>query len=130
MARRSRSSAQRDSSVISNLLHVPVSFGVPKVLRLLEDRREFNPDDVFRRARSVSRRDFSGIIDVGRSGGIGGSSRMPRSVFGFAVPDKVLICIRRKQRREVLFAKKRMRSGAGGSRRFNYYSAVSCGRRS
>lgn len=83
------------------------------------DRRLFHPDpESFSPGRVVVRR-----------------SRDPRkdayyfksSVFGFESPRQVSICVRRKQRREVLFA--RNRAGGGGRRKrpkFTEYSRVRC----
>lgn len=45
----------------------------------------------------------------------------------FKAPAKTLLCIRRAQRKEVLFAKRKTRKGAGASRRRrNPFSEVSC----
>lgn len=51
--------------------------------------------------------------------------RLPYN-FSFISPRRVLVCIRRKQRRKVLFAKKRTRRGSGSSRRITRYSRISC----
>lgn len=46
--------------------------------------------------------------------------------MGFAVPKRVLVCVRRKQRREVIHAKRLTRKGAGSPKRRNIWSAISC----
>lgn len=45
---------------------------------------------------------------------------------GFAAPKQVSVCIRRKTRRSVLFAKKRTRKGAGSRRKHNQWSSIGC----
>lgn len=49
-----------------------------------------------------------------------------RERLAFALPKRVLVCVRRKQRREVLFAKKRTGRGSRSRKRFNVYSQVRC----
>lgn len=44
----------------------------------------------------------------------------------FKVPHDVLVCLRRKIRREVLHALKLKKSGGGGRRRRNQYSDIEC----
>jgi len=44
----------------------------------------------------------------------------------FAVPELVVPCIKRKIRREVIFAKKLRKKGSGGSRRRNIWSEIKC----
>lgn len=51
--------------------------------------------------------------------------------IGFEDPSRVMICVRRKQRREVIFAKKLGGAAGRRKRRFkppsrNYYSDVDC----
>lgn len=59
-----------------------------------------------------------GIRDVG-------VSRLSTQV-GFSRPAEVGICVRRKERREVLHAKRRIRKGRGGGRRQHWYSKIKC----
>lgn len=49
-----------------------------------------------------------------------------KGVIAFAQPDQVVLCVRRKERREVLFAKKKTRRGPGGPRRRNWTTFISC----
>lgn len=115
------SSVQRDITTLSlaelyarRLLRplVPVTFSLPEI----EDRREFHPLKGVRPARVLSRT----------------SQRMLRphatqpGVLRFSVPEKVAICIRRKRRREVLFAKRQTGRGAYSRKYRNYWSDVSC----
>lgn len=46
--------------------------------------------------------------------------------LAFANPSRVVVCARRHQRREVLFAMRRTRKGAGARRRRTWRSNVSC----
>lgn len=83
----------------------------------IEDRRVFDPSGDFRSAD-----DFGGIPAPAR--------RIPRAdrrwaSVGFDRPREVLVCARRKERREVLFAKGK-RGGRGGRRRHNWWSKIRC----
>lgn len=93
----------------------PVSF-----LSQVEDRRRFDPSGFFRRAQALSV--LASSVRLKR--------RVPfnrRDVFKFAIPDHVAVCVRRKQRREVLHALKKTGAGARAERRRrNYLSEVSC----
>lgn len=126
MARRGRArSIQRDAADIANdplaLLDTPLlSPELEPVSRLDEfdpldiphDRRQFTfgEPEVYRLVTAPSVRQVTRRID-------------PKISFGD--PATVAICVRRKQRREVLFAKRRMR-GRGGARRRHWYSNVKC----
>lgn len=50
----------------------------------------------------------------------------PREQHVFTAPDNVIICLKRKIRREVLHALKLKKSGRGRRRRRNYHSNVRC----
>lgn len=126
MARR-RSHKQRDNNTITSrmLLHklaVPLPSLLPS-LRMIEDRREFYPDRL-RPARAL----FSDAADMVVARPLG--RRADLSVpfrLSFRDGSKVAICVRRKQRREVLFAD--LRTGKGSRvrrRRRNEYSDVRC----
>ena len=91
------------------------TFNYPLIL--LEDRRTFHPDGQFRLPASRYRSDVR-LVPKGSSHARG-KSRSVRSVLysappvpvGFARPDRVAICVRRKIRRQVIFA-----SGVGGGK--------------
>lgn len=93
------------------------------VLQLVEDRRLFHPLRYAVPARSMYRRADTKLTVpfVDNSHKV---QRLPSTVQ-FAVPRNVAICIRRKRRKEVLFAK-----GVGGSRvsrpKRNEFSDVRC----
>lgn len=44
----------------------------------------------------------------------------------FVVPRTVAVCVRRKERREVLHALGKVRKRGGGTRRQNYFSKIKC----
>lgn len=95
-------------------------------LNEIEDRRTWHPQGDVRPARRVlapaSR--FRVVRPVSTQASLVEASSVPISV-GFQDARRVLVCVRRKQRREVLFAK-----GYGGAgtppRRFSEYSKISC----
>lgn len=83
---------------------------------LLEDRRTFHPDGQFRLPAARFRSDTRLVIKGGSNGRSKGKIRQvlynaPPTAVGFARPTGVAICIRRKARRQVLFA-----AGVGGTR--------------
>jgi hypothetical protein len=54
-------------------------------------------------------------------------SRAPNFVrLNFQNPAAVAVCVRRKVRREVLFATKKRRKGARGRKHYNYWSQFGC----
>lgn len=127
---------RRDVNIANQRLPFAVSPHRPFGLRTFEDRRTFHFDGPYRAAtrfsgvpariglhRAVTRRyspkkNFSGLRP--ESG---------RSLVAFRDPDRVLICVRRRQRREVLFA--RRKTGRGGQKppKYSWFSRVTCGRR-
>lgn len=98
---------------------LPSTWSVPS----LEDRRTYHPENIFRPAASVTSSDRN--VNVKEP-----AKKFSRALpFGlqFAVPDNVAICVRRKQRREVIFAK---RKAGKGARRRNprrtWHSLIGC----
>lgn len=86
-------------------------------IRLVEDRREYHPDGPFRFARALYRDSARPVASPT------GASRVPVGI-SFKVPDHVAICVRRKQRKEVMIA----RGGRGSRKRKhrNIYSDMRC----
>jgi len=113
---------------------------VTNYLREFEDRRAFHPEGPTRPAASFSsprhrlvvyqRPDKQIYLQGGFQAPFGVSKLMDRVPVGvqFRTPYKVLICVRRKQRREVLHALQK--TGLGGGRQkspvFTEYSGVRC----
>lgn len=124
MARRSRRS-QRDTNVIASPLldnRTDLLGATERSLRSLfqeiEDLREYHPEGINRAARAISR--SSAREKIGKE------SPFTRQVKAFVEPDRVALCVRRKRRREVLFAKRKTRKGSGGAKRLNWRSFIHC----
>lgn len=120
MARRGRGSkVRRDAFVIASP-DLSLSSGLPVLSAPfveLEDLRDWSPvGPTNRRAFSLPR-SSAGLVDNGAL----------RRGVRFAVPEDVLVCVRRKTRREVIFART---GGGGGMRRGRRgrWSDVSCRR--
>lgn len=100
------------------------------------DRRNYHPDGFYRPALRFSgapARYSVGPASTRRSQSIkkkfsGLRPESGRSFLAFSDPGRVLICARRKIRREVMFA--RRKTGRVGQKRprFNWYSSISCRR--
>lgn len=120
---RNRYAGPRSPNSIARRSLVPAFHIRPLDLRVFEDRRSFYPERVYRPALSTSRRGFARVRE--RAALPRPSSMLRDLRFQFAVPQKVIICVRRKQRREVLHALGKTRGGSGRKRR-NSWSNVSC----
>ena len=92
------------------------------VLRELEDRRAFHPLSDLRPVRALVRT-ARRLVPARKPT----ASRMslPEKI-GFAVPKKVVVCVRRKQRREVIHALRLRGKGASSPKRRNIWSDVKC----
>lgn len=93
-------------------------------LTVLEDRRQFHPMRAWRPAFSIPRAAARLVAKEPRNARRFGAQT--RAVIAFANPRRVLVCLRRKARREVLLA-----LGQGGGRkgrkpRRTEYSDVRC----
>lgn len=113
------------NQTFQNLLQSPLS--------LYEDRRTFNPEGDLAPARSFNQSRHRLIypnsqpnVNKNRTPSNTRTIKYPSASIAFDNPDKVLICARRKIRKEVLHALKK--SGKTGQRRprYNYYSKISC----
>lgn len=112
-------------SLTRALLSPPSPAARPTVDRLIDDRREYHPLGFFKPATKISTGGPVGPLRVSRPTKAR-PGRLPVNV-GFTAPGDTAICVRRKQRKEVLHALKR--TGKGGARRrpkFNWFSRVSC----
>lgn len=106
---------------------------VTRPLTAYEDRRLFQPKKMVDSAMSFghpSRVVFKPHKRVApkTKSNVSGRGRLKKliSSFSFHVPKKTLICVRRKQRKQVLHALRK--SGKGGQRkpRRNTYSSIRC----
>ena len=93
----------------------------------IEDRRTFHPEGPNRPARSLSssRHRLRVPKTPSRYQYSLKKSYVPHEI-GFVDPERVLVCVRRRQRRQVMHAMKK--AGKRGQRRprRSYYSSVSC----
>lgn len=98
----------------------------PKDLRPIQDRRTWSPTR-HTSAASIDRPHHKLRLPVRA-----GKAQLSRphghlaSQIGFDQPRKVLICIRRKTRKQVLFAKRRTRKGSRSRKHRNYFSEIQC----
>lgn len=154
---RSRRNRRRDNNTIAKrqfARHQRFFYTSPKTknwirpnpyLTYFEDRRQWHPEGFYRPAASFSQaRHRLELLDQPQRSPPRHTNyqswRTPyiRSNFskhlayriGFQQPDRVLICVRRSIRREVLHALKKTGKGRGAKKppRFNYYSTISCRR--
>lgn len=88
------------------------------------DRREWHPEGKFRPAGTISRRDQARIVV--KSAPARTRNDISNRV-GFAVPKKVSVCVRRKQRKEVIHALRLTGKGSRSPRRIrDWYSDIDC----
>lgn len=102
------------------LLPIPVR----REVLAIGDRRQYHPERRLRPPVSVQRH-HRRLLEQPRPRTLG--ALQPFAKMKFAVPKGVAVCVRRKQRKEVLFAKRR--AGKGGPKRkprFNEWSRVKC----
>lgn len=97
-------------SPLDNMLHQTT---VDAFVRSLDDRRQFSPWGDFRPVASPALPSRNVVVN-----------RMSR--MRFAQPPMVTVCVRRKERREVMFAKNKAGGGSRRRKRFNYWSNVKC----
>lgn len=139
-------SITRSRLLDGNALGFTYRYPEPSTVSLLdiEDRRRWDPEGDYRPARSLV--GPASVIEVTRSVGAGpGASRkakspargfryrspfydFPAGKMEFRSPERVIKCVRRGERREVLFAKRKTGKGSKAPRTRDYWSDVSCGR--
>ncbi|WNK13802.1 MAG: hypothetical protein [Microvirus sp.] len=95
-------------------------------LRLLEDRRLFDPLGDYSRLRSVVGRPRVVVRNVNREAERARKSIFPPVSVGFAVPKNVALCKRRHERREVMHALRLTGRGAGSPKRRGPWSDIHC----
>lgn len=125
MARKRRRRNVRVASAYANprLVLPSISAGfldLGGLLRDVEDRRQFHPEQGARPARLIS-----GVRHRLRAPRVRGP-RLPIGV-AFENPLRVLTCVRRKVRKEVLFAKRKVGRGAAKKMpRWSWRSNIQC----
>lgn len=110
-------------------------------LTLYEDRRTWHPEGAQRPARSFnqSRHRLKDLLRrsrykptqyTRRASPLKNQNYLPPTTIAFQAPQKVLVCVRRKIRKEILHAfKKTGKSGRKQKKpRFGFYSRISCRR--
>lgn len=145
MARRRGKSSrgQRDTSDIASpnreldrVLLTPVRLTMPSIPDLsplpdsFDDRRMWHPDSPFHPSMSMLGPLPAEIVEApsrapSRRPGARPAARPGYKYPAYSMPSKVAVCVRRNDRREVLFAKKKMGRG-GGRRRRNEQSKIRC----
>lgn len=131
-ARRSPAPSVAPGRLIAPYRPPPLTVIRPRVsLQIIEDRRRFHPLGKLAPAATYSRRDQRRIVEkvraVTKQAVRTRAPVFPASDFGFAVPDKVAVCVRRKQRREALFAKRKTGRGARAqTRRRGPFTEIHC----
>lgn len=96
-----------------------------RLVRLVEDRRHFHPEGAF--APPLSFGFPKSRLVVRNANNVRKVTPFKVPVLkAFSVPKRVAVCVRRKERREVIHAKRLTAKGAGGSKRRNFWSDVSC----
>lgn len=108
---------------------MPVT-SVRSQLSEVEDRRRFHPDRV-KPVRSLRRHQVPVhlVTPNPKRPGLTPRASHARGVFsrmGFSAPKFVAVCIRRHERREVLFAKKRTGKGSRSPKRRGTLSHIRC----
>lgn len=146
MARRSRDKREDNSPSLMPALLRPTAPSVSPlpspartILQEIEDRRTYHPLGDARPARfstggpsriSVKDRSYNGryrYADPHRTSKNIHLNSGTKAPLSFASPDATIVCVRRKTRKEVLFAKRR--AGRGGKQRRHrrtLYSGVQC----
>lgn len=101
---------------------LPVS--LPRsVVRSVEDRRTFHPLRTSRPAAALPRAASRLVV---KSSAVNHFRDNLSARVGFAVPERVAVCVRRKERREVIHAIGRAGGGGSRRRRRNNWSDVIC----
>lgn len=136
---RDNPSIARDTALLDSILepvrhrpplHDPLFDDPLDDLRVLEDRRTWHPSPYTRPPRALDGRRSVHFVHPGttlparplRAFGAPLSSR----TVAFDHPRGVLVCVRRAQRRQVLFASRRTGRGSRSPRRRSTWSDVSC----
>jgi len=86
--------------------------------RSLQDRRKYDPTTRTQKPAARTRSATRYTIPT--------STPYLSSRYGFSRPQDVSICVRRKTRKEVLFAKRKTKAGARSRRHYNRWSEVKC----
>lgn len=127
------STSRRDTFVIARP-RLPVALPRSRVspLILFEDRRRFHPSGIFAPAKTLHGSLRFNLKDrhyaTVKPSPFNSFPRrsQTKAALAFHAPNRVLVCVRRRRRKEVLFAQRK--TGRLGQRRprRNLYSSISC----
>lgn len=121
----SRHSPVSQSTFSSPLRQLHALDQLRAMVRALEDRRRFHPMRSLRPAAALRRSSRRLLVSQSPTSNLAG--RFPPTGLSFAAPRKVAVCVRRKTRREVIFAmRKRGKGAASRKRRRNGFSQIGC----
>ncbi|AJK28318.1 hypothetical protein [Eel River basin pequenovirus] len=126
MARR-RPKSSRKTTRISSAMSAPIArrslLRNPQPLTIFEDRRTWTPAPIG--LRNPPPRNYATTSRTGKR--ISSPKWKPVFNVSFADPQRTFICVRRKRRKEVMFALRKTGKGsAARKRRRNFWSRVSC----
>lgn len=118
-----RTFIQKNTPAPSPKLHLnPPKFNLTQ----WEDNRAYHPTPALNRpASAVQRGNARLVIPAAKNPKASPRASLP-SQIGFQAPKGVLLCVRRKQRREVLFAKRLRAKGAHSRKHRTRWSDVKC----
>lgn len=123
MNKRRRREAKRMRNAQRDNFITIASFPAAHILSI-EDRRRFEPVDTFPKGKF--HRSARLVVHPNKNNKSAAKGTVPSRVK-FAVPREVAMCVRRKQRREILFAMRRTGKGSRAKRRRRtFYSNISC----
>lgn len=92
------------------------------LVKTIEDRRRFHPLGVLRPPGALRRTSRRVVVSKPRSAGF-----FPEPGLSFSVGRDIALCARRKERREIIFAKRKQGKGSRSfKRKRNYWSQVRC----
>lgn len=130
VARKHRKRDDRDTREVSTPSLAPqklrektLKYRLNEIIRSLEDRRRFTPE-IARPARALYR-SSTRLVPYENRNRKQQTKSWPSNRIAFAVPQHVAVCVRRKERREILFA-----HGKGGGKvkpgRWSEFSDITC----
>lgn len=107
-----------------SLIPQPINLSPPKInLKPIEDRRRWHPDGKQVAPQATQR--LHRALKIASPAPTAPKYKLPSRV-AFSAPKHVVVCVRRKTRKEVLFAKKLTKRGSGSRKHRNPWSEISC----
>lgn len=111
-----------------------ISMRARRLMLEAEDRRQYHPESEFAPAKRLDGRPTRGVrvatVPKKRTVGVRKIRVYRENILPWQVafkdPKRLLVCIRRRIRREVLHAFKLTGKGSGSAKRFNQFSGIRC----